>query len=166
MMPPAFFSVLALLGIPALLGAPTLPETVLPARAGQTAALRVDFGARELLLSREAPNLLTLRTPWGQVTARPAGTAHRDPAYAGYFGQVRPSVLKVKVPAQVTAGRYAAQLSADLFVCDVGDKLCTRRTLKFPVQLQVGNVARPVTLTLQDEHLRLPRLRRTGITLR
>lgn len=156
---PALFPVLA------LLGAAPLPETVLPARAGQTATLRVDLALRDTLVNREAPNLLTLDTPWGQVQAQPSGTAHRDPAYAGYSGQVRPTVLKVKVPAQVTAGRYSGQLTADLFVCDTGDKLCSRRTLKLPVQVQVGNVARPVTLTLGDEQLRPARLRR-GLTLR
>ena len=149
----------AFLPVLALLGTPTPPETVLLARAGQTASMRVDLGTRELLLSREAPNLLTLRTPWGQVQTRPNGTPHRTPAYAGYFGQVRPALLKVRVPAAIRAGRYAAQLTADLFVCDTGDKLCTRRTLKLPVQVQVGNVARPGTLTLKDEHLRPSRLR-------
>lgn len=154
---PALFSVLA------LLGAPKSEPTVLTAQAGQPAALRVNLALRDTLLSREAPNLLTLQTPWGQVQARPGGTAHGDPAYAGYFGQVRTTTLKVKVPAQVRAGRYAAQLTADLFVCDVADKLCTRRTLKLPVQLQVSKVARPGTLTLKDEHLRPARLRR-GLT--
>ncbi|MGX9685987.1 hypothetical protein ACTQ9L_02390 [Deinococcus wulumuqiensis] len=157
MMSPALFSVLA------LLGTPTPAPVTLGAQAGQTATLRVDLALRDTLLSREAPNLLTLQTPWGQLQTRPSGTAHRDPAYAGYFGQVRPMTLKVKVPAQVRAGRYAAQLTADLFVCDTADKLCTRRTLKLPVQLQVGKVARPGTLTLKDEHLRPARLRR-GLT--
>ena len=149
----------AFLPVLALLGTPTPPEKVLPARAGQTATLRVDLSTRELLLNREAPNLLTLRTPWGQAQTRPNGTPHRDPAYAGYFGQVRPALLKVRVPAATRAGRYAAQLTADLFVCDTGDKLCTRRTLKLPVQVQVGSAARPGTLTLKDEHLRPGRLR-------
>lgn len=150
----SLFAGLALLGPGASRGSTT--EFPLAARPGQTTALQVQLATRDLLVNREAPNRLTLTTPWGKAQVQPGGTPHRNPAFASYFAQVRAMTFKVKVPASAKSGTYRAQLSGELFVCDIRDKVCTLRPIQVPVRIQVSASAQSLskTLTLRDQDLR------------
>ncbi len=117
--------------------APTAPAVTVQAVRGQGVTLAVEFPHRELLLSREAPNLLRLVTPWQTVQARPTGTPHPQPAFAEYFGQGSPLKLPVRVPVIARPGLFTAQLQAQFFVCEPTQKLCTQRNLHLPVKIRV-----------------------------
>lgn len=120
----------------ALIPAP-VPPAVITVQAGQTASVTVNYPHRTALLNREAPNTVSLHTPWGNVAAKPTGTPHPDAQFSGYFGAVHPTQLKWSVPKKVAAGSYAANLSAQLFVCDSVQKMCSRRSLTLPITLKV-----------------------------
>ena len=142
---------------------PAAPLLTLGARAGQSVTLAVDYPAQDVLLNREAPNLLRLSTPWQTVEAKPSGTVHPDPALADYFGKVNPLLLRVTIPANTKSGAYAAKLSAQLFVCDKGQRTCIKRDQTFLLTISVGpkNTALPVQwLSLRASDLRPPTLRR------
>ncbi|MDO4246733.1 MAG: hypothetical protein Q4C89_11980 [Deinococcus sp.] len=139
----------------------TTPPVSLAAQQGQSATLRVQLATRDTLVSHEAPNRLTLTTPWSKTQVQPSGTRHSNPAFASYFAQVKPMTFKVSVPASVKPGNYPAQLGGELFVCDMRDKVCTLRPVQVPVHIRVGATAqiRSTTLTLRDQDLK-PRGRR------
>ena len=149
----------------ALLGGGRLSDTTPPfslaAPQGQSASLRVQLATQEMLVNREAPNRLTLTTPWGKTQVQPSGTRHSNPAFASYFAQVKPMTFKVNVPASVKPGNYPAQLGGELFVCDIREKVCTLRPVQVPVRIEVSASAqiRSTTLTLRDQDLK-PRGRR------
>lgn len=120
--------------------------------------MQVRLETQDILLSRDAPNRLTLSTPWGKVQAKLTGTAQRNPEFAAYYAQVRPVTLAAKVPATAKAGVYTGQFEAELFVCDKVDKMCLPRTVRGNVRLNVGNAAKAAVLTLKDAQLRPKRL--------
>lgn len=143
------------------LPAPLHPMT-LSAAPGQSLRLSVVFPAAGsgLLLNREAPNRLTLSTPWGKATAQPSGTRHPSAEFAGYFASVRPSDLRLPLPATVRPGNYMAFVSAELFLCDTHDKICTRREFRWPLTVRVGATSQPGLLRLRASDLAGSSLRR------
>ncbi|GAA5449308.1 hypothetical protein Ddep01_03091 [Deinococcus depolymerans] len=127
-----------------------------PARpAAQAAALlTVEFPLRAFLINAAAPNRLTLTTPWEEVSAAPQGRPH--PARRGYYAQVAPLLLPLRVPGGTPAGRYAAQLRALLFSCGVALQTCAARTVTLPVTLdvQTGGRVWAAPLRITDAGLR------------
>lgn len=121
------------------------PPLKIVVQAGQTANVTVNYPYRSALLNREAPNTIALSTPWGRVEAKPTGTPHPDAKFSAYFGTVNPTHLKWSVPKQVASGSYAANISAQLFVCDAVQKMCSHRAVNVPVTLQVVKAGSPVT---------------------
>ncbi|MDV6375835.1 hypothetical protein [Deinococcus arenicola] len=129
------------------------------AQAGQTATLSVNFGLRELLLNRDAPNIVRLATPWGQTSGGVGGTGHPDAKFSSYYSSVRPVGLRVRVPAGTRPGIYPAKLSAQLFTCDQKRGLCAMRETSVAVNVQVlaaGEVRQNRPLRLTDELLASP----------
>lgn len=116
---------------------PPAPATQITAHAGQTANLTVMFPLTNLLLSRAAPNRLTLHTPWGGAAGAPSGPVHAQPEFKSYFGSLRPLLLRVPVPPNVCPGLYAARLSGPLFVCNTKAAVCVRRDVNLGVNVRV-----------------------------
>lgn len=123
-------------------------------RAGQVATLTVTFPLRAQLVSREAPNVLNLQTPWGKVSRPLGGSAHADRAFSGYYKRVEPLLLRFRIPAGTRPGAYAAKVSAMLFACQTARKVCTQQSISLPVTVHVlaaGAVRRaaPVQVPVQ-----------------
>lgn len=121
------------------------------AAAGSVA---VSFPLRGHLISSDAPNRVTLTTPWQEVSAAPQGRLH--PLRRGYHAHLTPLRLPLRVPAGTPAGRYAAQVRALLFSCAEGAGTCSARTVTLPVTLDVRADGRVLTapLSVTDAHLR------------
>lgn len=104
-----------------------------------------------VLLSRFAPNQLTLSVGGQTQTLRPLGTSSRHADYADYFGTLEP--LRFRLPLNNEAGKALKQgsLSAQLFVCDKVARLCAMRTLKLSVTL--GKTLRLTEVQLQSVRL-------------
>lgn len=100
-----------------------------------------------VLLSRFAPNQLTLSAGGHTQTLRPVGTPNRHADYADYFGTLEP--LRFRLPLNDQAGKMLGQgtLSAQLFVCDKTARLCAMRTFK--MQVTLGKTLRLTEAQLQ-----------------
>lgn len=130
-------------------------------RPGEQVELQVLFPKENLLLNREAPNILKLHTPWEKITVLPSGTPHTDHQFRTYFGQVNPMKFKLKIPKKAALGKYQGQLKAEFFVCQLQHKQCTKRTLHTKVHIHITETgqAKPlVKLQLKDHDLKSTRL--------
>ncbi|MFB9993700.1 hypothetical protein ACFFLM_17200 [Deinococcus oregonensis] len=110
-----------------------------------------------MLLSRAAPNHLTLQTPWGGAAGVPIGPVHTQPEFRSYLGSLRPLLLGVPVPPNGHPGLYMARLSGPLFVCNTRAVVCLRRDVNVAVNvavnvrvLPVGQTSLPMPLALTD----------------
>ncbi|TSA79401.1 hypothetical protein FNU79_18000 [Deinococcus detaillensis] len=124
-----------------------LPATLLAAQQNAAAEMTVELPSG-VLLSRFAPNQLTLSVGGQTQTLRPLGTPNRHADYAEYFGTLEP--LRFRLPLGGRgAGKTPAQgtLSAQLFVCDKVARLCAMRTLK--LQVTLGKTLRLTQAQLQ-----------------
>ncbi|MFC6801581.1 hypothetical protein ACFQDE_07460 [Deinococcus caeni] len=132
----------------------TLAACLLSGAAAASGSLTVSFPLRGHLISSDAPNRVTLNTPWQEVRAAPQGRPH--PLRRGYHAQLAPLRLPLRVPAGTPAGRYAAQVRALLFSCAEGAGTCSARTVTLPVTLDVRADGRVLTapLSVTDTHLR------------
>lgn len=117
-------------------------------------SVTVSFPLRGYLISSDAPNRVTLTTPWQEVSAAPQGRPH--PLRRGYHAHLTPLRLPLRVPAGTPAGRYAAQVRALLFSCAEGAGTCSARTVTLPVTLDVRADGRVLSapLSVTDAHLR------------
>lgn len=137
-------------------------EVEIWAHANEHIELQVLFPKAEILLNREAPNTMTLITPWNKTTLKPNGKIHQDNKFHAYFSQVYPMKLKFKVPLNTALGQYQGQLKAQFFVCELQDQQCTKRILQTKVHIYVTahkKSTRLTTLHLQEHDLRPMKLR-------
>ncbi|MBX8467259.1 hypothetical protein [Deinococcus sp. RIT780] len=132
----------------------TLAACLLSGAAAASGSLTVSFPLRGYLISSDAPNRVTLTTPWQEVSAAPQGRPH--PLRRGYHAQLAPLRLPLRVPAGTPAGRYAAQVRALLFSCAAGARVCAARTVTLPITLDVRADGRVLTapLSVTDADLR------------
>lgn len=132
----------------------TLAACLLSGAAAASGSLTVSFPLRGHLISSDAPNRVTLTTPWQEVSAAPQGRPH--PLRRGYHAHLTPLRLPLSVPAGTPAGRYAAQVRALLFSCATGSRICAARTVTLPVTLDVRTDGRVLTapLSVTDADLR------------
>lgn len=149
----------AALGSPGAVGA-THPS---PASAGllEAGTLTVTFALRDFLLNREAPNVLTLHTPWGAQRGTLSGAPHPDPERRAYYARLTPLRWPLSAPAGTRAGRYPARVEGQLFSCAVRGGTCSARTVSVPVTLSVRPDGRvqSVGVRLDDPVLRQGSLR-------
>ena len=135
-----------------LLPSPAPAPVTLHGQAGQVLTLTVRLPApgTGLLLNREAPNSVTLKTPWGQVKRPPTGPAFPGNAaeFSGYFQSVRPVTLSLRVPPGTKPGPYPGQLALQLFTCDKQELICKQRDLTYSVTIQVGQVQKGASLNV------------------
>lgn len=133
-----------------LLFAPTPAPTSVHGRAGQSVSLSVHLPAPStgILVNREAPNRLTLHTPWGNVQARPSGQGFPSlqTEFADYYGRLDAVRFQVAVPGGTRPGVYNSHLALQLFICNKRALICTQKNLTYPVSIRVGNVQKAATL--------------------
>ncbi len=85
-----------------------------------------------VLFNRLGSSTVTLRTPWGEQTAKLSGTPDKtDPEH--YWASARPLKFQLKVPNEMKT--VLVTLSADLFLCDARAHLCYRRQLSMKAQV-------------------------------
>lgn len=131
--------------------------TSLQGRAGENASLSVHLPAPStgILINRQAPNRLTLKTPWGSVQATPSGQEF-PPAqtqFADYYGQLDPVRFQVAIPVGTSAGVYNGHLALQLFICNKRALICTQKNLTYPVSIRVGNAQKPGVLNVNASAL-------------
>ncbi|MFC6749134.1 hypothetical protein M8445_07500 [Deinococcus aquaticus] len=150
---------------PALASAAAPAQTAAPPRvtAGlpEAGTLTVTFALRDFLLNREAPNVLTLHTPWGAQRGTLSGAPHPDPERRAYYARLTPLRWPLSAPAGTRAGRYPARVEGQLFSCAVRGGTCSARTVSVPVTLSVRPDGRvqSVGVRLDDPVLRKGSLR-------
>ena len=125
----------------------------------EAGTLTVTFDLRDFLLNREAPNVLTLHTPWGAQRGTLSGTPH--PERRAYYARLTPLRWPLSAPAGTRAGRYPARVEGQLFSCAVRGGTCSARTVSVPVTLSVRPDGRvqSVGVRLDDPVLRQGSLR-------
>lgn len=116
-------------------------------QAGQlvTLTVRLPQVNSGLLVNRDAPNLITLDSPWQRTQATPGGESFPaiQPELAGYFGKVNPTHLNMQIPASAAPGRYTGRLILQLFTCDKKNRICQQRHLTYPVNFNIGPTQTP-----------------------
>lgn len=125
----------------ALLTIPPAPALQVGAQAGQvvTLTVRLPDASTGILLNLDAPNTLSLQTPWAKTQAQPSGTPFRgQPEFEGYFSKVNPTALKVRIPAGTKPGAYNSELRLQLFTCDKKELICKQKDLTYRVTIRVG----------------------------
>lgn len=82
-----------------------------------------------VLFNRLGSSTVTLKTPWGEQTAKLTGIPDKvDPQ--NYWASAYPVHFQLKVP-----GNVPVTLSANLFLCDARAHLCYRRQLSMKARL-------------------------------
>lgn len=136
-------------------------EGIAAARPGQVAYLTVYFPEVEMMmLNRTAPNLLSAKTPWGKMQGKPTGVASERKGFEDYYGQVRPVKLKVTVPKSAKPGLYPVQVVANLFVCDIAEKVCVKRdfALRSGIQVLAPGITAPTQpIRLSEDDFKAPK---------
>ena len=133
-----------------LLLSPALAPVTLHGQVGRTVTLTVRLPAAStgVLLNREAPNSMTLKTPWGELKQQPSG--HPFPKsnaeFSDYFQNIKPVSLSIKVPTGTKPGLYKTQLALQLFTCDKKELICKQKDLNYPVTIQVGKTQKNASL--------------------
>lgn len=126
-----------MLAVLAAVLAPAPAPVLVTVQAGQTASITVTYPRSAVLLNRDAPNTLRLKTPWAAADARPTGAPNPDAKLSAYFGRINATELRVRVPKSALPGSYAANINAELFVCDQVKRVCSRQQMNIPIKLQV-----------------------------
>ncbi|WP_291431776.1 hypothetical protein [Deinococcus sp.] len=125
--------------------------------------LTVTFALRDFLLNRDAPNVLTLHTPWGAQRGTLSGTPHPDPERRAYYARLTPLRWPLAAPAGTRAGRYPARVEGQLFSCAVRAGTCSARSVSVPVTLSVRPDGRVQSLGVRVDD---PALRQGSLRLR
>ncbi|GGR70905.1 hypothetical protein GCM10008959_35810 [Deinococcus seoulensis] len=151
--PGGWAATLAVSALLCLTGVTGAAGRVNPAPPG---TLTLTFALRDFLLNREAPNRLTLTTPWSTHEGVLSGAPHPDPARRAYYARPAPLRWPLLAPAGTRPGPYPARVAGQLFTCAVSGGTCSVRAVTLPVTLRVQPDGRvqPLGVQLDDPALR------------